>query len=79
MEGGRVGRGKGLACARMHDDLLGQHGEAEGGKEGRLEHLPFPNELTHCKPMLSQVLLLGGKEGSKRRDGGRGGGELRSS
>ena len=41
--------GGGLASARVGDDLLGQQGEAEGGKEGRLEHLPFSNELTHCK------------------------------
>ena len=59
---------EGLASARVDDDLLGQQGEAEGGKEGQLEHLPFSNELTHAKPVLSQVLLMREKERSKRRD-----------
>ena len=69
-----VWRSEVLASARVDDDLLGQLGEAEGGKEGQLEHLPFSNELTHCKPVLSQILLMREKERSKRRDRRAGGG-----
>ena len=47
------GRGEGLASARVDDGLLDHHGEADRGKEGRLEHLPFSHELTHCKTCVA--------------------------
>ena len=52
-EGVGCGGGEGLASARVDDGLLGHHGEADRGKEGRLEHLPFSHELTHCKTCVA--------------------------
>ena len=58
---------------------VSRDGEAEGGKERRLEHLPFSNELTRCNTCVESSPSNGREEGSKRRDRrSGGGGELRA-